>query len=203
MEEKKGLVTLVDKVLESDTLIKARTLFGSKTGVKMIAAISFLESAFPFPILTDPFLVAAILANRANAIRLVLVTTLASVLGGVVAYLTAMLFLDILLQWVGTNLATEFEHLVVSNEASTGMLTLIGAFTPVPYTLVAWALVAIQGSLLVFIIASIIGRGARYAIVGYCTHRFGSLAMEYARKYIGISSILLFVLVALYVWYKM
>jgi membrane protein YqaA with SNARE-associated domain len=169
----------------------------------VLAAISFFESALPVPILTDPFLVAAILLNRAQAIRLVIVTTASSVLGGVMAYVTATYFLESLLRWMTPGIVEHFERLIAGSEESTFILTLLGAITPVPYTLVAWAVAVIEGGVLVFVLASILGRGVRYGIIGYCVYRFGPLATQYAKRYIGVTSVVVVLALALLVWIKM
>ena len=175
----------------------------SRSGTVMIAVISFVESALPLPILTDPFLVAAILADRAKAVRLVIVTTIASLIGGLCAYFAAAFFFETIMQWVTPGMLEQFNEMVSGNDSSTFVLTVIGAVTPVPYTIVAWVVAVLKGSIGVFIAASLLGRGARYAIVGYSTYKFGALAVSYAKRYVGIVSIIVALLAVLFVLYKM
>ena len=193
----------VDKIVQKNSVQRIKKLLGSDSGIKMISVVSFLESMLPVPILTDPFLVAAILANRANVIKLVLVTTIASVIGGIFAYVGAAVFFDTMLAWFSPQVATEFQTLVTSSTSNIFLLSLVGAVTPVPYTLVAWVVAVLEGSLLVFIAASVLGRGIRYSIVGYCTYAFGTQAMLYARKYIALTSFVVVAVVFLVVWLKM
>lgn len=199
----KELEIKVEEVLHSNTVSKAKRLIGSQSGTKMIAAISFVEAALPFPILTDPFLVAAIIVNRANVNRLIVVTTLASAAGGVFAYLTAYLFFDFLVQFMTADMIAQFNSIISSNTSSALVITLVGAITPVPYTLASWVVGVLKGSLGVFIVASIFGRGLRYFIVGYSAYYFGPLAISYARKYVGIISVLVLILAALFFWMNM
>ena len=193
----------VEEVLASTSVTRAQRIMQSRSGTVILAAISFFESALPVPILTDPFLVAAVLLNRAKAMQLVFVTMCASVLGGVMAYLMAAFFLDTILGFLTPDMVRQFETMVSSTEGSTFMLTILGAVTPVPYTIIAWVIAVIEGSLLIFIVASILGRGVRYSIIGYCVYRFGPLATKYAKRYIGITSIIIVLLVAAFVWLKM
>jgi len=193
----------VEEVLHSDTVVKAKKLIRSRSGTKMLAAISFFEGALPLPILADPFLVAAILVNRAEVTKLIVVTTLSSVAGGIFAYFTAVLFFDLMMQWMTPDMVEQFQSLIVSNKSSTLMLTLVGAITPVPYTLVAWVVGVLKGSLITFIVASIFGRGIRYAIVGYSAYLFGPLAITYSKRYIGIISIIIIVAMVIFFWFKM
>lgn len=199
----KEFETDVEEVFHSDTVNKAKRLLKSRSGLTMVGMVSFIESATPLPILTDPFLIAAILVNRTRVGMLVLMTTATSTAGGVFAYLTGLLFIDILLKWMSPDIVEQFQSLMTSNQSSTLVLTLIGAITPVPYTLSCWAVGVLKGNLGLFIIASFIGRGIRYLVVGYSAYYFGPLAISYAKKYISKVSIFVFILVALFFWYKM
>lgn len=202
MSLKKGLEGEVGAVLRTSTVEKARAIMSNRSGMFVVGIVSFLESALPVPILTDPFLVAAILLNRTKTIWLVLMTMTMSVIGGVVAYLMALLFFDVLMSWMSPEVMIQFTAMANGSNSGTSMLTLVGAVTPVPYTIVAWVVAVMKGSLLVFVIASVVGRGFRYAVVGYSTYRFGALAVSYIKRYIGITSIVV-ILAALFFWFKM
>lgn len=193
----------VVEVLGATSVQKAKQLMRSRSGLPIMAAISFVESALPLPILTDPFLVAAILLHRAQAVKFVIVTTLASVAGGVSAYYMATYFFDMLLGAMNAGVVHEFNALLQNGESSVWLLTLIGAITPIPYTIVAWVLAVLEGSILIFIIGSILGRGFRYAVVGYCTYRFGPLAVNYAKRYVGLTSVVLIGLAVVYFLLKL
>ncbi len=193
----------VEGVLQASSVTKAKQLLRSRYGTAILAGISFIESALPVPILTDPFLAAAILINRSKASSLVVITTISSVIGGITAFAMAAFFFDLIQGWMTPALAEEFNVLVNSNGSSAFVLTLVGAVTPVPYTLVAWVVSVIKGSLGAFIIASVLGRGFRYAVVGYATYRFGPQAVSYAKRYLGVTSVIVIILAALYIWLKM
>jgi len=194
----------VEKVLASNTVSKAQKLMRSRSGLWLISAISFFEAALPLPLVTDPFLVGAVLADRVRVVRIVLATTIASVLGGVFAYYSAALFIEVIFKLLTPNMVDQFNSLIATNSGvSTFALTMAGAVTPVPYTMACWVVGVLKGNILVFIVASIIGRGARYVIVGYSVYKFGPLAISYAKRYLGIASIVTLVLVGLFVWHKM
>ena len=199
------------KELKSDGDVKGASSFtlwieklsNSKSGLVTLSIISLIESSLPVPILTDPFLAASVLFNRANALKIVLVTTLSSVAGGVLAYYMAVFTFDFLLSLMSPVLMEEFTLMTEANTSSTLVLTLVGAVTPVPYTVVAWAVAVLEGNILVFILGSIFGRGLRYSIVGFCAYRFGPMAIKYAKKYIAISSLVVVLLAFFVVWLKM
>lgn len=199
----KHLDEQVEKILTTTTVSKAQEVMSSRGGLWLIAGISFIESATPVPVLTDPFMMAAIILNRAKYLQIIFITTMASVAGGLAAYFTAIFFLDIALTWLSPEAAFTLASMTATGQDNIFALSLVGAFTPIPYTLTAWAVGAMKGGLPAFITASIVGRSARYFIVGWLTYRFGPAAVSVARKYIGITSIILLILVAAFFWLKM
>lgn len=202
--EVKKIEEQVEKVISATPVSKAQEIMKSRSGLWLIVIISFIESSLPLPILTDPFMVAAIILDRAKTVKIVLATIISSVFGGVVAYFSALFFFEKIMLWLTPNLVEQFNVLVSVNDgANVFVLTIIGAVTPVPYTLVAWAVAVLQGSLLVFVLASTIGRTIRYAIVGFCVYYFGPMAIKYAKKYLALTSVVIFILAAIYVWIKL
>jgi membrane protein YqaA with SNARE-associated domain len=198
----KPLDEQVEKILATNTVSRAQEIMTSRRGLWLVGLISFIESASPIPVITDPFIIAAILLNRTKYLLIVLISTVTSIMGGVVAFYMALFFMDIILNWLSPNAALAVATLA-ANQENTFVLTLIGAFTPVPYTLTAWAVGALNGNIFTFILASLIGRGGRYLILGWLTYRFGPLAMQIARRYIGITSIILILAAGLFFYLKM
>jgi membrane protein YqaA with SNARE-associated domain len=203
MIELKELDTKGEQVLSNPTVGRAQKILRSRFGLWLIALISFIESALPLPLITDPFLIAGVLLDRKRALLIIMITIIASIVGGVFAFITALLFLEVLMQFLNPVMVREFNALVNSADTNTFVITIVGAITPIPYTLVAWVVAALKGSFIMFLIASIIGRSIRYGIVGYSVYRFGPAATRYARRYLGITSIFVFLVVGLLVWYKM
>lgn len=202
----KEIESKLSQAIANPTVERAKKILQSKLGLWLIALISFVESALPLPLITDPFLIAGILLNRKKALLIVFITVASSVVGGLFAYVSALFFLEVLMQFMTPAMTTEFNSLVDNAHANTFVITILGAITPIPYTLVAWVVAALKGGVLTFILASIIGRTVRYAIVGYSVYRFGPAASQYARRYIGLISIIIFILVAVYIsfiWYQM
>jgi membrane protein YqaA with SNARE-associated domain len=175
----------------------------SRFGVWCIGLVSLAEALLPIPIITDPFLVAGILANRARAVWIVGLVSVSSVVGGLLAYLTARYFFNVLMSYMSTAAAAEFTNMLAFGASSTFLATLVGAVTPVPYTIVTWVIGAADGNLWLFILASVIGRTGRYAIVGYATYRYGAQALVYARQSAWLTSAVIALLVLLYLWLKL
>lgn len=193
----------VEQVLVQPSVDKAQELIKRRSGTWLLGLISFVESFLPLPLITDPFLVAAILLDRSRARFFILLTIGTSILGGLAAYFTALFFFDFLLSIMTESMSAEFHELVVSNESSILLLTLFGAITPVPYTFVAWIVAALEGSVWIFLFGSLIGRTLRYVIIGYSVYHFGLLAITYARRYIGLSTVLLIIIAAGVIWLKL
>jgi membrane protein YqaA with SNARE-associated domain len=194
----------VETVLHTKTVDQAKQILAGRNGLWLMSFISFFESALPIPLMTDPFLIAAILVDRANTIKLVIGATLASVLGGLVAYFTVYYFLDVALGLMTSEMLVEFEALSKTAESSIFTLTLVGAITPIPYTISAYVIAALKGSMLLFVIGSIIGRGFRYVVIGYITYRFGPLAVKYTTRYMWwLSAVVLVTIIFGYLFYKM
>lgn len=204
MKDIPSLDTKVEKVLNTRTVSRAQALMESRSGLWLIGVVSFLESALPIPIITDPFMVAGILANRSKAALIVAITLVTSVLGGVVAYFLARYFFGLLESMMTVGMRDQFVVLTTTMDTSnTLVLTLVGAVTPIPYTMTAWVVGITKGSLFWFIAGSFIGRGFRYIVVGVCTYWFGPRALTYARRSLGVTSILLIILAGLYLWLKL
>jgi len=197
------LDTHMEKVLTTRTVSRAQLLMGSKSGLWLIGLISFIESALPVPIITDPFMVAGILANRSKASLVVLITLLSSIAGGIVAFIMARYFFHWLELMMTSGVLEQFQSLIQMNSSNTLVVTLVGALTPIPYTLTAWVVAVGEGGLILFIVASFFGRGFRYAVVGLCTYWFGPRALVYARRSLGLTTLLVIVLVGLYIWLKL
>lgn len=200
MEEPTNQKTVIDTVLETKTVTRAQQLMQSRSGTIMLAVISFFESLLPIPIVTDPFLAAAIMVNRTKVVSLVLLTMVSSVVGGFCAYLMAVLFREFLLETLTPDMLAMLQSYVAGEQQDTFILTILGAVTPVPYTIIAWAVAITKGSPLIFILGSIVGRTFRYGVVGWSTYKFGPLALAYAKKSILLTSAIIFLAVGIYIW---
>lgn len=197
------LDTHVEKVINTRTVSRAQKLMGSRSGLWLVGIISFIESSLPLPIITDPFMVAGILANRSKAGLVVLITLVSSIAGGVAAFVMARYFFALLESMMTSSMLAQFQELILLDSSNTLLVTLVGSVTPIPYTVTAWVVAVGEGSLLLFIVASIFGRGFRYGVVGLCTYWFGPRALTYARRSLGLTSVIVVLAVAAVLWIKL
>ncbi len=184
------------------TIAWGGTVARSRYGLPAIGLLSFLESALPVPILTDPFLLGFVLANRAKAWQAWTVVTITSVAGGVVALWYASYFFASLAPLLSAEPFAEFKSITAA-PADIAWVTLVGAVTPVPYTATVWIVGVLGGSVLIFIVVSAIGRGGRYAIVALCGYYLGPTALSIANRYLGLSSVLVVIGAVIFFFLKM
>lgn len=130
-----------------------------------LAGLSFAESSF-FPVPPDVMLAPMTLANPKDGFRLALITTIASVIGGVAGYAIGYFALDLVEPWLRDagywdgylEVRGWFEHW--------GFWAVLAAgFSPIPYKLFTIASGALAMFLPAFIAASFLGRAARFYLV--------------------------------------
>jgi membrane protein YqaA with SNARE-associated domain len=132
---------------------------------RYLVALSFAESSF-FPIPPDVLLAPMTLARPKRGWYLALLTTIASVAGGVAGYAIGWFALDLIEPllvsygyWEGYVQATEWF-------TRWGFLAVLAAgFSPIPYKVFTIAAGALHMLLPVFVLASFLGRGARFFLV--------------------------------------
>ena len=141
----------------------------TKLAVLGLYIFAALESII-IPIPTDPLLVATVLARPKRWRQLALGCTMASVIGGVVGWALGTFFRPYLDEWLAMlpeRLAAPAAFAAVdAGFAKFGIfLVFLGAFSPLPYKVIAVGAGIGGFGLLPFILTSIIGRGLRFAIV--------------------------------------
>lgn len=131
-----------------------------------LAGLSFAESSF-FPVPPDVMLAPMVLARRNQGWQLAALTTVTSVLGGLFGYFIGAVFFAQVGQPVIEfyNAADKF-RLVEAWFARYGVwVVFVAGFSPIPYKLFTIASGVLSMALLPFILASLIGRGARFFLV--------------------------------------
>ncbi len=150
-----------------------------------LALLSFLESfILPFPP-PDVMLAPMALARPSRAMHFAALTLLFSVLGGLVGYMIGAFLFDIaetyIISW---GYQARFEK-VTDWFADWGFwAVLVAGFSPVPYKIFTIAAGALNLALIPFVLASIIGRGARFFLVAWCLARFGPAIEPKLMRYI-------------------
>ena len=158
---------------------KSLKLAGHKSSKIFLAIISFAESSF-FPIPPDIMIVPMVIAKKSDYLKIFLIATFFSALGGLLGYFIGSLFTDkaiILIEFYGY----EKQVLELKNQLSSkggafsawlGTLFLAG-FTPLPFKLFTITSGIINFNIFVFFFICLFARGLRFFIVAYFSLKFG------------------------------
>ena len=189
---------------------KCLNLAAHKSSNFFLGVVSFIESSF-FPIPPDIMIIPMVIAKRKEFIKIFLIASIFSVLGGILGYLIGYLFFDLAMYVMELyNYEDKIKDLKLSMSAGTGLITwlsilFLAGFTPLPYKAFTIASGLIAFNLPVFIIVSLISRSLRFFIVAFLSYKFGELFSEYMNKHgskwftaIGILIVIIFVFVYLF-----
>lgn len=153
--------------------------------------LAFAESSF-FPIPPDVLLIALCLGQPKKAFRYALICTVGSVLGAMLGYGIG------LGAWDGA-MKDWFIPTVFSQDAfnSVGEMydqwnfwaVFTAGFTPIPYKIFTIAAGVFNINFLMFILASVIGRGARFFLVSFLIWKFGPSIKSFIDKYFNLIAI--------------
>ena len=167
---------------------KCLNLAAHKSSKYYLAIVSFVESSF-FPIPPDVMIIPMVISKKNDFIKIFLIATIFSVLGGMLGYLIGAFFFDFgsqIMSFYGyeNKLSDIKENLVNSDGfyAWLGILFLAG-FTPLPYKVFTIASGLISFNFFIFIFISLVSRGLRFFIVSYLSYKFGNLFTEFMEKH--------------------
>ncbi len=189
---------------------KCLELAAHKSSNFYLGLVSFIESSF-FPIPPDAMIIPMVIAKKKEYLKIFLIASIFSVLGGIFGYLIGYLFFDLamyLIEFYGYQ--DKVENLKLSMSQGSGFLAwlsilFLAGFTPLPYKAFTISSGLIAFNLSIFIIVSLISRSLRFFIVAYLSYRFGELFTEYMEKHgskwftiIGIIIVIIFIIIYLF-----
>ncbi|MGF1645036.1 MAG: YqaA family protein [Thiotrichales bacterium] len=131
-----------------------------------LGGLSFAESSF-FPIPPDVMLAPMSLANPNRAMWFALLTTVASVLGGIFGYLIGYFAFDAIAPWLEQQARywAGYQKAVAWFGEWGFWAVFVAGFSPIPYKVFTIAAGALSMAFLPFVLASLIGRGLRFFVV--------------------------------------
>ena len=189
---------------------KCLELAAHKSSNFYLGLVSFIESSF-FPIPPDAMIIPMVIAKKKEYLRIFLIASIFSVLGGIFGYLIGYLFFDLamyVIEFYGYQ--DKVENLKLSMSQGSGFLAwlsilFLAGFTPLPYKAFTISSGLIAFNFPVFIIVSLISRGLRFFIVAYLSYKFGELFTKYMEKHgskwftiIGIIIVIIFIIIYLF-----
>ncbi len=152
-----------------------------------LAGVAFAESSF-FPFPPDMLLVPMTLARPEKAWHYATICTIASVLGGLLGYAIGSLLFESVGRWIielygYAHQMDEFRALY----AKWGLwIILIKGVTPIPYKIVTITAGFAEFNLAVFMIASIVTRGARFFLVAGLLRIYGESVRHFIEKRLNL-----------------
>jgi len=150
-----------------------------------LSLLSFVESfILPFPP-PDVMLAPMSLARPSRAMQFAALTLLFSVLGGLVGYMIGAFLFDLAQPYITAwGYQARFEKVTTWFEHWGFWAVLVAGFSPVPYKLFTIAAGVLNLALIPFVLASILGRGARFFLLAWCLARYGPAVEPKLVRYI-------------------
>ena len=157
---------------------KSLKLASHKSSKFFLAIVSFAESSF-FPIPPDIMVIPMVIARKKDYLKIFLIASISSALGGILGYFIGSFFLDFamnLIDFYG------YENHVINlkNNLSSGnnFFLFLGAlflagFTPLPFKVFTITSGMIGFNILIFFFVCLLSRGIRFFVVSYLTFKFG------------------------------
>jgi len=151
---------------------------------RYLAGLSFAESSF-FPIMPDIMLIPMVLAKPMMWKYLALLTTISSVLGGIFGYALGYWLFDGLQPHIA-NWGYQDTFAIAKQWFDDWGIWIVFAagFSPIPYKVFTITAGALSMAFLPFVIASFVGRGARFFLVAAIIAIFGEKIEPVVLKYI-------------------
>ena len=183
---------------------KSLQLAAHKSSKMFLAIVSFAESSF-FPIPPDVMIVPMIIAKKNDYLKIFLIATFFSTLGGVLGYFVGSYFLDVgmsVVEFYGyeDKVLSLKDNLTKGTGLYIWLATLfLAGFTPLPFKVFTITSGMIGFNLLIFIFICLISRGLRFFIVSYLSFKFGDIFNKFMKTesakwftIIGIFTVVIF-----------
>ena len=184
---------------------KSLWLAAHKSSKIFLAIVSFVESSF-FPIPPDVMIVPMVIAKKNDYLKIFLIATFFSTLGGVLGYFIGSYFLDVGMSVVGfygyeDKVVNLKDNLTKGTGLYIWLATLfLAGFTPLPFKVFTITSGIIGFNLLIFFFICLISRGLRFFIVSYLSFKFGDtfnkFMLTHAAKWFTILGLFIVLIVS-------
>jgi membrane protein YqaA with SNARE-associated domain len=187
-------------------------LASHKFSKPLLGFVSFIESFF-FPVPPDLMIIPMVVAKREDYLKIFLIATIFSVLGGLFGYMLGVFFLDMSMVVIEFYSYEEKVFEIQDKMSSRGGFFLwlgimfLAGFTPLPFKVFTITSGIIGFNIVVFFLICLLTRGLRFFLVAYLTSLFGSKFGKFIEKkgalWFGISGIVIVIVAAiLYLLFK-
>ena len=188
---------------------KTIKLAGHKSSKFFLAIMSFIES-FIFPIPPDVLIIPMTIAKKKDWLKIALIATIFSVLGGCLGYFIGYVFFNEIgikiFELYGVDNASFLKDKVSSEGGIIAWITLlaIAGFSPLPFKLLTITSGFVHFNLLLFIMVSALTRGSRFFLISFLIGNFGTTMKKIIEKKLLKVSIIIsviLILFALFIYY--
>ena len=166
---------------------KSLKLAAHKSSKFFLALISFVESSF-FPIPPDILIVPMVIAKKNDYIKIFIIATLFSALGGLFGYFIGSVFLELAMKVIEFYGYEENVFDLQTKLSEKGGLFIwlgilfIAGFTPVPFKVFTITSGIINFNIFIFFFICIISRGLRFFIIAFLSAKFGKVFGNFLEK---------------------
>ena len=185
---------------------KTLELAAHKRSNTYLAILSFTESSF-FPIPPDVMIAPMVIAKKNDYLKIFLIATFFSALGGIFGYFIGSYFLDVgirVVEFYGyeDKVLSLKDNLTKGTGLYIWLATLfLAGFTPLPFKVFTITSGMIGFNLPIFFIICLFSRGLRFFIVSYLSYKFGDIFSKFmktdAAKWFTILGIIIVLIFAL------
>jgi len=159
-------------------------------GTWALFLLAFAESSF-FPIPPDVLLIALCVARPERSFRYALVSAAGSILGGCLGYLIGWQFMtgvgNRIVAFYG--LTEKVAYIETLYQTYDAWAVGIAGFTPIPYKVFTITAGMFKINFVVFVLASLVSRSARFFIVGGLIYLFGPRIQRFIDRYFDLLAV--------------
>ena len=161
-------------------------LANNPRAIWLLGFVSFIEAIF-FPIPPDVLLIPMILANIKRAWLYAFVTTITSVIGGLVGYAIGYLAYEQIAEPLLLSLGKQAAMSLFSSSINENgfLIVLTAGISPIPFKVVSVMSGFTQMPVFVFLLSALIGRATRFFVVATLLKYYGETIKSFIETYLG------------------
>jgi membrane protein YqaA with SNARE-associated domain len=161
-------------------------LANNPRAIWLLGFVSFIEAIF-FPIPPDVLLIPMILANIKRAWLYAFVTTITSVIGGLVGYAIGYLAYEQIAEPLLLSLGKQAAMSLFSSSINENgfLIVLTAGISPIPFKVVSVMSGFTQMPVFVFLLSALLGRDTRFFIVATLLKYYGEAIKSFIETYLG------------------
>ena len=161
-------------------------LANNPRAIWLLGFVSFIEAIF-FPIPPDVLLIPMILANIKRAWLYAFVTTITSVIGGLVGYAIGYLAYEQIAEPLLLNLGKQTAMSLFSSSINENgfLIVLTAGISPIPFKVVSVMSGFTQMPVFVFLLSALLGRATRFFVVATLLKYYGEAIKSFIETYLG------------------